>query len=511
MGQREFAVGTLPGIAGHRGKSSGQPMVTGDDATGSHFFRIPSLLTLQNGWILAASDIRWRTSGDSPANLDTIVSLSKDNGATWEWEVVNYYADMADTANGPESASFIDPAILQSEDGTIHLMVDAFPARAGLARGGRFGYESTGFDSRGRLLVAKGIAGEDAPVERREYSYYVDTDAEGVFYSNDGKPVRVYPICKAACGSVTEIWVDSWLNTYQEAKDVLIPLYCRQLHGTGEVQANLFYLNSSWKAYPTGFTLYRTAEIKDSGLIWSEPRFLNIKYSKTEAFTGVCPGRGLSVCYQGTERLLFALYDNETGLELASVIYSDDGGMTWRRGERQKADALNGAGKTSESQLIALPDGRLRMYSRNLADHISYADSDDGGVTWGVCQMDASLYSKCRNGGCMVSFVNVDGILEGPDGQRYSDLVLASYSRIQRTEGTIRLGSMDMQGNVTWLNADVSRYACGAFEYSCVTQLCASGDFAILYEFGERNSQTSTIVFEPVAVASLLGPGWHLR
>lgn len=46
------------------------------EATGSQHFRIPALYTLDNGWIVAASDIRWTTGGDSPQNLDTIVSLS---------------------------------------------------------------------------------------------------------------------------------------------------------------------------------------------------------------------------------------------------------------------------------------------------------------------------------------------------------------------------------------------------------------------------------------------------
>ncbi len=511
MGQRKFSTTMFPQIATHKGKSIGQPMVTGNDATGSHFFRIPALITLHNGWILAASDIRWRTLGDSPANLDTIVSLSKDNGSTWDWEVINYYADMADTSNGPESASFIDPAILQSEDGTIHLMVDACPARIGLAQGGRFGYESTGFDDQGRLLVAESIAGKDAPVERSAYSYYVDTEIEGIMSAQNGRTMRVHPICEITCGAMTEIWVDSWLNIYKEVKGSLIPLYCQQVNGVGEIHANLFYLNSEWKVYPTEFTLYRTAVINDDSLVWSEPRFLNIKYSKAEAFTGVCPGRGLSFHFNGIERLLFAVYDNETGLELASVIYSDDGGKTWYRGERQNAINLNGAGKTSESQLVVLPNGNLRMYSRNLADYISYADSEDGGVTWGSCQMDRSLYSKCKNGGCMVSFINVDGNLESPNGQSYSNLLLASYSRIQRTEGTIRIGSMDSQGNVTWLNDDGTLFISGSFEYSCVTQLHAPKDFAILYEFGELTSRRSTLVFKHLTIENILGKGWRFH
>ena len=87
----------------------------------------------------------------------------------------------------------------------------------------------------------------------------------------------------------------------------------------------------------------------------------------------MCPGRGLTVELgeNGTERVLFQVYDNATGQERASTIYTDDGGATWHRGEH----VTNNVGKTSESQTVLLPDGGIRMYSRNNIGYISYADS----------------------------------------------------------------------------------------------------------------------------------------
>ncbi len=498
---------TFP-LSSHTGSSVGQPFIR---ETGSDFFRIPAMLTLQNGWILAMSDIRWRTTADSPANLDTIASISRDGGLSWDWSIVNYYDDMADTANGFDSASFIDPALLQAEDGTIHMLVDACAAYVGLMAGNKMGRKSTGFDEHDRLLVAKVHAGDDAPTEPADYNYYVDLNGAGFPVPSNEK--KIYPICKSSDNSHSGIWVDAWLNLYYgDTQSSIHAVLCPQLHSDKSVHCNLFYRNSPWKTYPVVQTIHRTATVTKDGLSWSDPQFLNIKLTESENFTGVCPGRGISFRYNGKERLLFPLYDNDNGLELASTVYSDDGGKTWVRGCRHSIENLNGVGKTSESQVVILPNGNLRMYSRNLADYVSYADSCDGGVTWGKCRIDKALYSKSRGGGCMVSFINLGGTLLAPNGQVYSNLLLASYARIQRSEGIIRIGSVDTQGNVTWLNEDISRYIPAAFAYSCVTQLRHAGQptgkFAILYEFGERTPKSSTLVYSCLSFEDLLGSGW---
>ena len=502
--QSEVLPGMAPGA--DSGTSAGQPFVKED--TDSQYFRIPALLTLDNGWIVAAADIRWRTSADSPQNLDTIVSISRDGGQTWDWEVVNYYDDMADTATGQGSASFIDPSILQAEDGTVHMVVDACPSYVGLMYGNRMGRESSGFDDQGRLLVTQGTAGGDASTSVADYIYYVDINnaVAGAEKSVNGETITLYPVCAAADDSQTGVWVDAWLNVYVEEEGIIVPDLCLQLQSANAVQSNLFYRNSQWKAYPVFYIMHRSATVTETGLEWGDPTFLDIKLSENEAFTGVCPGRGLSFQYEGHERLVFPLYDNATGTELASVIYSDDGGLTWTRGEHN--DDLNGVGKTSESQVVALPDGTLRMYSRNTIHYISYADSTDGGVTWGTCQKDMDLASRNPGNGCMVSFINLDGILVDPDNTVYENLILASYPVVQRTEGVVRIGYMDDSNVVHWLNDDATRYqGAGNFSYSCVTQLPELDTFGILYEYG---NDTNTIHYESLTVQDLLGEGWFL-
>ena len=485
------------------------------EATGSQHFRIPALYTLDNGWIVAASDIRWTTGGDSPQNLDTIVSVSKDNGQTWEWEVVNYLADMADTSTGNASSSFIDPSIVQDSNGTIHMVVDACPSYVGLMSGNQMGQESTGFDSQGRLLVAKATAGTYAPKTVSSYTYYVDlnnTNGLAEPANDNGNDVILYPICSQD-GTATDTWVDAYLNVYVKSEEdgTFTKPYVTQLgNSANRVQKNLFFQNSEWKVYPVFYIMHRTAQVTDEGLEWSEPKFLNIKTAANEKFTGVCPGRGVTMTYNGTERIIFPLYDNRTGNELASVIYSDDGGATWQRGEHNSN--LNGVGKTSESQVVLLPNGDLRMYSRNTINYVSYADSSDGGVTWSQCQPDNNLFSQKSGGGCMVSFINLEGTLIGPDDQEYENLILGSYARIQRTEGIVRIGSADENGTVTWLNEDVTRYdENNYFAYSCVSQLQENGKatdtFGILYE---NQGSPCQIKYETLTVQDLLGEGWYM-
>ncbi len=486
------------------------------EATGSRHFRIPSLYTLDNGWIVAASDIRWTTSGDSPQNLDTIVSVSKDNGQTWEWEVVNYFSDMTESTTSTASASFIDPSIVQDRNGTVHMVVDACPSYVGLMGGNHMGQESTGFDDQGRLLVAMATAGTYAPTTVSSYTYYVDLNNGNdlaVVGSDEGTDVTLYPICSAD-GTVSDTWVDAWLNVYEKSTEdgTFTKLYVAQLGNSSKrVQKNLFYQNSEWKVYPVFYIMYRSAQVTDKGLTWSAPQFLDIKMAANEKFTGVCPGRGNTMSFNGKERIVFPLYDNRTGNELASVIYSDDGGITWQRGQHN--GNLNGVGKTSESQVVTLPNGDLRMYSRNTINYVSYADSTDGGVTWGQCQPDEALFSQKSGGGCMVSFINLEGTLVGPDDQEYDNLILGSYARIQRSEGVVRIGSVAEDGTVTWLNDDATRYTGvnNCFAYSCVSQLQEDGKatdtFGILYE---NQSSPCQIAFETLTVEDLLGTGWYM-
>lgn len=497
------------------GTTQGEPFSA--ENVGTQVFRIPAMITLDNGWIVASADVRWAGWSDSPANLDTIVSVSKDNGATWEWEVLNYRADYVNTKTDAGSANFIDSALLQAPDGKVWMAVDANPSYVGNMGGNHKGSESTGFDSQGRMVVAyvPGRVGDYAPTEASAYTYYVDLNDGGSYHT----------IC-ANDGTATEYSVDAFLNLYKGADHA--PVWVKQEGAEKKVQSNLFYRQSAWRAYPTFFIMLRNATVntEEGTLDWGDPVYLSSARfeDQTHPFLGVCPGRG-AVTEDG--RIIFPLYDDAVNGEKASVIYSDDNGATWHRGQRTPISFGN---KTSESQIITLPDGTLRMYCRTGGSNrqASYTDSTDGGVTWSATQADAGLLLGSN---CMYSIINVNGVLEGPNGQRYEHVVMASYPEGNggasdwgnRSNGSLRLGYISgSAGNwtVNWLgepklyHGEAGTY----FAYSCLTQFGEEDEivdkFAAIYEPNDNTNARPNIpvdiLYKEFDVAYVLGEGWTL-
>lgn len=491
------------------GATTRQPFISGQTAQSNHF-RIPSIITLDNGWLLAAADARWNTYGDSPANLDSVVTLSKDGGRTWEWQVVNEFVDYESSNKGGngQSASFIDPTLIQGGDGKVYMVADAFPADAGVWGLGGNECHSTGFNKDGDFLLAKKSAGDKADIDAAGYTYYADASAAQDF-SVDGKTVSLRPI-KDASDQLTGSWIDAYYDLYTVKDGVASPELVAQGGDTGKtIHNNVFYRQSQYKAYPTCYLWLVTGEVTDSGIEWGDPSIINVKRSDDQPFTGICPGRGLTVPLKdGGERIMFQIYESKQGgNEKASAIWSDDGGKTWERGGR--AQDFNGSGKSSESQTIRLPNGGVRMYSRNGVGEISYTDSHDGGKTWSAYTLDPELDYV---GNCMVSFINVEGELVDANGRVYGNLVAASYPRSSgRSDGVIRIGSIDALTNkVTWLNEGDIRYP-GRYLYSCLTQT-AGGELALVAErqtSGENIPVGSEdVMFTQFAITDLLGEGW---
>lgn len=497
----------LPSVSSRAlsGTTADQPFVSNQTGLSQHY-RIPSIITLDNGWLLAGADARWGVYGDSPENLDGLVSISKDGGKTWEWELANEFVDYPSQNGGHKgnSASFIDPTFIQGGDGTVYMMADAWPAGTGSWGTGGASCESTGFDENGNFLISRGKAGAIAGLDADQYTYYCDAAAKQTF-SVDGAQVELVPI-KDKDGALTGSWVDAYFDLYTVADGAASRTVVKQHESGKDIQANVFYSQSEWKAYPTCYIWLVKGTPTQDGIDWGEPSILNVKRKDDQPFTGICPGRSLVVPLQGGgERIMFQIYESKQGgNESASAIWSDDAGATWQRGER--SNKFNGSGKSSESQTVRLPDGGVRMYSRNSAGAISYADSFDSGQTWSAYTLDTELQ---YTGNCMVSFINVDGCLVDAQGRVWSNLIAASYPKTSgRRDGAVRIGSIDAATNkVTWLNANDIKFP-GRFLYSCLTQV--DGDkMAIVYEQQEPKSDgTQDVIFNQFSLLDLLGEGW---
>lgn len=447
----------------------------------SRRFRIPSLLTTREKTIIATCDARWNHGLDSAGNLETVVARSSDGGASWERQFVNHFEDVEDGSDRCIfSAGFIDPVLGEDSQGNLYLLCDLCPAFVGAwaVDGIVCGQANGGRHENGRLALkdSEGFSrAETQELNGETYPYYIGEAGEDgylpVLCLKDGQPYQDY-------------LVDDEMYLYRrregKAEKVMIP----QLNGQGEptdhkIHANIFFAASPVKAYPAFHIVCRVS--RDDGRTWGRMRFISGQIGG-RGFTATCPGRGYSYTYQGRERVLFPIYDNNLGTEFASVIYTEDGGITWKRGERAAETGFRENGeyvKSSESQIVGMPDDRLRMFSRNLIQEITYTDSFDGGETWSEYRREPGL-KYCGN--CMVSFINYSGRIEGKPA------LLASYpggdgKPYHRVNGVIAIGLVDEEtGGVDWRYHYPVNQA--PYYYSCLTEL-PDGNIALWYEYEE--------------------------
>ena len=425
----EISMGTKPAS----GTTTGEPFPQG--AGDSNSFRIPALVTLANGNLVAAADARWNSTLDN-GGIDTIVSCSYDSGDTWTYSFANYLGDNGNTYNNG-STCFIDPALAVSGN-TVYMLCDLYPygvAIAGTSQ--QTAKNAVGFNSDGKLL----LSGDN----HVSYSYYLDGNT---ICSSDGTPVEGYT-------------VDAYFNITAD-------------DGT---TSNLFYSNSPYKVVRTGF-LYLTKST-DAGATWSAPTLIpNVKTS-SEMSCLVGPGRGL-VTAKGTIVFPVYTYAGSTSSQLMSFLYSTDNGATWSR----SADC--GVRWSSEAAVVELTDGTLRFFYRNDNAVLCYVDySFTSG--WGSqvktsvptnsnTQLSAITYSKTIDGKQVIlvscpTGANSNGSADNSGSARLNGKIFAFT--VESNKSLTKVGSVDVTTNNS------------QFMYSCLTEL-ADGTVGILYEDKEN-------------------------
>ena len=415
-------------------------------------YRIPSLYTLNDGSVLAIADARYKHGSDSPNNIDILAAISKDGYTNWDYTVLNHFDDYADGVTDVNSASFIDCATVQSSTGRIFVVTDAQPAGCGYLQC----KQGSGFitvDGKKCMLLTTGDNTNMAKME-----YYIGAD--NVVYNRADKTPTAYS-------------VDAEYDLYKNG--VALTMAQRGSEGV-TVNQNVFYADAELRCFSTTYLWMRYSD--DNGASWSEPVILTSQV-KTDAeyFLGICPGKGfVTTLEDGTERIIFMVYDNGilgwNEFENVSTIYSDDNGVTWNRGAETIVSPL--VGKTSESQIVDLGNGTLRMFARNKGTHVAYADSTDGGITWTDFVTDSNL---AANGNCMVSFINTSKTING------KKVILGSYpsNTEKRAGGVIRVGLVDGTKPINWISTYKLTSSGAFYAYSCLTEL-SDGNFGILYE-----------------------------
>lgn len=429
------ATGTKPAD----GSTDGQPFASGTG--GSTNFRIPALVTLSDGTLVAAADARWNTTYDG-GGLDTIVARSSDNGATWNYTFANYLGDNGNTYNGSSSTAFIDPALAVDDNDTIYMLCDLYPYGVALnGIGNTKPSTKVGFNSDGKLLLS---------TDGSNYSYYLDGT---VIKDSSGNTVSGYT-------------VDPYFN----------------ITGNG-TNTNLFFSDSPYKVVRTGY-LYLTKST-DQGKTWSKPTLLNVKTS-SEMVCLVGPGKGL-VTSDGT--IIFPVYSYKstgtfftTTTEYTSVIYSTDNGATWKRSANMNV-------QSSEATLVEA-DGTIYMFTR----HGGYYTSEDNGATWSsqqtvsgisyttTCQLSAMTYSK-----------KIDG----------KTAILLSAPTSKRTTGKIFVGLVNEDKSITW-KYTYAVNGSNHYAYSCLTEL-NDGSIGLLYENDDASITYKNLAISDIASGAQIG------
>ena len=421
------------------GTTQGRPFVSDNP---SHWYRIPSMVTLDDGTVVAAADARWNGGMDGGGN-DVITARSTDNGDTWSYTWAGYYGDNGNVFN-KASTSYCDSNI--ATDGKNLYMLSTFFA-SGVAINGSSANaqpsKDTGLDSQGRLLLARNGG---------SYDYYVGA-----------------------------VGADGYASIYRTSDSTVVSGY--KVNGEFELFKNdayvgcVWYSNCEFQAKKCQYLFFRTST--DGGKTWSAPSLVNARKSG-EKFLGAGPGRAI-VTDDGTICMPVYVYGDNTwgsgdASQATSFIYSKDRGKTWSRTANFTSTAWGGSSWSSEAQLVDLGNGVVRCFYRNGKKKIMYCDAtwNGSGYQWGdVVDTGIDIWGNCQLSAIMYPYLI--------DGKR-AILVSSPSSTEGRKTGAIFTLLLNDDNTVSTEYAKKTITAEGAtFAYSCLTVL-KDGRVADLYE-----------------------------
>ncbi len=448
------------------GTTEGQPFPTGTG--GSQTFRIPALITLNDGSLAAGIDARWDSCPDG-YGIDSLFSISSDNGATWNYNFPNYFNDSTD-AYYANAAAFIDPVMIQGQDGTIYYMTDVFP-------GGHYIFsvdKASGYieiDGTQRMVLYTTRSGQS----NTNYSYYVGDYEDGFapVYAKDQTSEPAY-------------YLDEYFNLYTANKS---PMYCPQIGSDKYVQQNVFYYNADLHVRNATYLWLVTS--RDNGETWSAPTIINpmvLDSTTAYPFYGVGPGAGLCLS-DGT--IMLPCYNSGRGqVEHSSFIYKAPDDDTWHRSE----DATAPSDRSSESALVEIDVNTVRQFYRDDVNVLRYTDhtrNENG--TWAAGEP-----------------VRVDGITKTVNNQisaiRYSKEIGGKPVILVSTAATGNKARQNGKIYAFHLEADNTMTHIGTYQvtepgvyygYSSLTEL-EDGSIGLLYEDGRIGGIYLNIAIEDI-------------
>lgn len=436
-------------------------------------YRIPALLKTDKGTLIAGADERRLHSSDW-GDIGMVIRRSEDNGKTWGDKVVISNLRDNPEAKDPAAPSPLNIDMVLVQDPTtkrIFSIYDMFPegrAVFGMPKTPEKAYEKIG-DKTYQILYKQGESGH----------YTVRENGEVYNAQNQKTDYRVV--------------VNPTEPGYRDKGN----LYKGQ-----ELIGNIYFAHSTKNPFRVANTSYLWMSYSDDdGKTWSAPRDITPGLRKDwMKFLGTGPGTGI-VLRNGPHkgRILIPVYTTNNvshlnGSQSSRVIYSDDHGKTWHAGEAvndnrqvdgQKIHSStmnNKRAQNTESTVVQLNNGDVKLFMRGLTGDLQVATSKDGGVTW---EKDIKRYPQVKD-----VYVQMSAIHTMHNGKEY--IILSNAGGPKRENGMVHLARVEENGELTWLKHNPIQK--GEFAYNSLQEL-GNGEYGILYEHTEKGQNAYTLSF----------------
>ena len=443
---------------------------------GINTYRIPALLKTDKGTLIAGADER-RLQFSDWGDIGMVVRRSQDGGETWGDRItISNLRDNPDakdkTAPSPLN---IDMVLVQDpETKRIFSVYDMFPegkAVFGMPAKPEKAYERIG-DKTYQILYKTG-----------EKGYYTIRENGEVYNSKNQKTDYHVVVNPKKLGYSDK-------GDLYKGKDLIGNIYFAQSTKNPFRVANTSYL---WMSYSD-----------DDGKTWSAPKDITPGIRQDwMKFLGTGPGTGI-VLRTGTHkgRILVPAYTTNNishlgGSQSSRLIYSDDHGVTWHAGEApndnrpvenkiiHSSNMNNGGAQNTESTVLQLNNGDVKLFMRGLTGDLQVATSKDGGVTW---EKTIKRYPEVKD-----AYVQMSAIHTMHDGKEYIILSNAAGPGRERKDGLVHLARVEKNGELTWLKHNLIQG--GEFAYNSLQDL-GGGEYGILYEHSENSQNRYTIFYK---------------
>ena len=443
---------------------------------GINTYRIPALLKTDKGTLIAGADERRLQFADW-GDIGMVVRRSQDGGETWGDRItISNLRDNPDAKDKTAPSPLNIDMVLVQDPTTkrIFSVYDMFPegkAVFGMPAKPEKAYERIG-DKTYQILYKTG-----------EKGYYTIRENGEVYNSKNQKTDYHVVVNPKKLGYSDK-------GDLYKGKDLIGNVYFAQSTKNPFRVANTSYL---WMSYSD-----------DDGKTWSAPKDITPGIRQDwMKFLGTGPGTGI-VLRTGTHkgRILVPAYTTNNishlgGSQSSRLIYSDDHGVTWHAGEApndnrpvgnsviHSSNMNNSGAQNTESTVLQLNNGDVKLFMRGLTGDLQVATSKDGGVTW---EKTIKRYPEVKD-----AYVQMSAIHTMHDGKEYIILSNAAGPGRERKDGLVHLARVEKNGELTWLKHNLIQG--GEFAYNSLQDL-GDGEYGILYEHSENSQNRYTIFYK---------------